>query len=306
MLFRYARHTNDLQKIERFYTQTVGLEKLGGFLNHDTYDGIFLGLPSQSWHLEFTASNEKSSSTFDEDDALVFDVNSRLELSEIRNRILKNAVEIETPKNPYWRKNGLMISDPDGFKIIFSIEQVALSSEDPLTNLVREKSIDTWSDLLDFTQKLAYGRNQNREDFSLVVRESKGTCSSKHAFLKKLADLNGLENVKLVLGIYKMDHTNTPKIQSTLTNSGLDYLPEAHCYLKINNIRLDVTSENSNMDNLAGALLEELEIEPEQANTFKVDYHKTYIKNWMAENSITMSFKEVWEIRERCIKKLEG
>jgi hypothetical protein len=39
-------------------------------------------------------------------------------------------VDLKTiPKNPYWIENGIMISDPDGFNIIFSIEQGAKSYE---------------------------------------------------------------------------------------------------------------------------------------------------------------------------------
>lgn len=53
-------------------------------------------------------------------------------------------------------------------------------------------------------------------------------------------------------------------------------------------------------------ILEEREIEPEQVNVFKVELHKKYLKNWMAENSTDMSFEEIWGIREKCIKKLEG
>ena len=41
MTFRYARHTTDLKQIERFYTEIVGLEKLGGFEKHNNYDGLF-------------------------------------------------------------------------------------------------------------------------------------------------------------------------------------------------------------------------------------------------------------------------
>ena len=52
MTFRMARHTVDLQAIEIFYTSIVGLEKLGGFQNHDGYNGIFLGHPYQDWHLQ--------------------------------------------------------------------------------------------------------------------------------------------------------------------------------------------------------------------------------------------------------------
>ena len=132
----------------------------------------------------------------DEDDALVFYVNSEIEISEIKNRITKESIEIEEPKNPYWSKNGIMISDPDGYKIIFALRHIDLKSEDPLTNLVRLHSISTWSDLIEFTKNLPYGRNQNREDFSLLLKEGKGTCSSKHSFLKKIAELNNIGNVK--------------------------------------------------------------------------------------------------------------
>ncbi len=31
MKFRVARHTNDLEKIEQFYTTVIGLKKLGEF-----------------------------------------------------------------------------------------------------------------------------------------------------------------------------------------------------------------------------------------------------------------------------------
>ncbi|HRG37393.1 MAG TPA: VOC family protein [Bacteroidia bacterium] len=306
MIFRYARHTTDLQRVEKFYTEIVGLEKLGEFKNHDNYNGLFLGFQDLNWHLEFTTSTEQPLHKFDEDDALVFYVNSEIEISEIKNRITKESIEIEEPKNPYWSKNGIMISDPDGYKIIFALRHIDLKSEDPLTNLVRLHSISTWSDLIEFTKNLPYGRNQNREDFSLLLKEGKGTCSSKHSFLKKIAELNNIGNVKLILGMYKMNHLNTPKIQTTITENGLNYLPEAHCYLKLNNTRFDFTTKNSHIKNLMNDILEEREIEPEQVNVFKVELHKKYLKNWMAENSTDMSFEEIWGIREKCIKKLEG
>lgn len=121
MKFRYARHTTDLARIEKFYTEIVGLEKLGSFHNHAYYDGVFLGIPRSDWHLEFTASNEKPQHTFDEDDALVFYVKNESKLVQIRNRFLQQGIQLEQPKNPYWVENGIMIADPDGYKIIFSI-----------------------------------------------------------------------------------------------------------------------------------------------------------------------------------------
>jgi catechol 2,3-dioxygenase-like lactoylglutathione lyase family enzyme len=122
MTLRYARHTSNLEKIEKFYTDIVGLERLGGFENHNNYHGIFLGQNNCDWHLEFTISGDQPKSIFDEDDILVFYVNSEKDMWNIRERLIENNMELEIPKNPYWRQNGIMISDPDGYKVIFSIK----------------------------------------------------------------------------------------------------------------------------------------------------------------------------------------
>jgi hypothetical protein len=305
MIFRYARHTTNLKKIEKFYTEIVGLEKLGAFENHENYNGLFLGYMNSNWHLEFTTSTEKPKSKFDEDDILVFYLNSEIELTNIKKRLSKKNINLEIPKNPYWMENGIMISDPDNFKVIFSVRHRNFNSIDNLTTLVKDNGIKNWSELIEFTQKLPYGRNQNREDFSLVIKENKGTCSSKHSFLKKVADLNNFDNVKLILGMYRMNDLNTPKIGNTILESGLEYIPEAHCYLKLNNQRIDITNNDSNIENLINDILEEIEIEPEQVNIFKVDFHKKYLQNWISKNEIKIDFERVWEIREQCIKKLE-
>ncbi|WP_231556178.1 VOC family protein [Gillisia sp. Hel_I_29] len=305
MTFRYARHTNDLDRIEKFYTEIVGLEKLGGFKNHNNYNGLFLGGENLDWHLEFTTSKEKRKSNFDEDDILVFYVNSQIELDIIENIIKNKNIKIKIPKNPYWEQNGMMITDPDGYNIVLSIKHLELNSDDYLTQLVRSKNINNWSDLIELIKNLPYGRNHNRDDFSLVLKEEKGTCSSKHSFLKKIAELNEFQNIKLVLGIYRMNHLNTPKIEKTIINSGLEYIPEAHCYLRINQQRIDITNRDSDIDNFEKYIIEEVEIAPEQVSIFKVEYHKNYLKKWIEENHIKKTLEEIWDIREECIKKLE-
>lgn len=74
MILRFARHTRGLHCIEIFYTKIIGLNKLGSFENHNGYNGIFLGLENTDWHLEFTASEESPKSVFDQDDALVQEI----------------------------------------------------------------------------------------------------------------------------------------------------------------------------------------------------------------------------------------
>ena len=181
-----------------------------------------------------------------------------------------------------------------------------LSANDELTQQLVAIGVKTWSDLVQFIQTLPYGRTANRTDLSLVISERKGTCSSKHALLKKVADLNNIAGIELVIGIYKMNEVNTPGIGSELSDNGLSYIPEAHCYLKINNQQKDYTSIDSTFQKIQKDLLEELAIKPEQIAQFKVDYHQQYLKAWIAEEQIPMSFEDAWQIREICIQQLSN
>ena len=120
MTFRFARHTNDLEKLNSFYVEILGLEVLGGFKNHNNYDGIFIGKTNENWHLEFTKSDEIVNFNFGEEDVLVFYPNTRLEYESILDRINNSFVKSIETKNPYWKENGKMFLDPDGYRIIIS------------------------------------------------------------------------------------------------------------------------------------------------------------------------------------------
>jgi len=179
-----------------------------------------------------------------------------------------------------------------------------LNSNDQLTLLLKHKGISTWNELTRYIKYLPYGRNTNRTDLSLVIKEQKGTCSSKHALLKYIANLNVMPDVKLILGIYKMNASNTPKIGDVLNENKISFIPEAHCYLKINNQCFDYTSSHSNFNRIKNDLLLEIEIEPHQVAKFKVDYHKAFVKTWIEENEILYNFNELWKLREQCIENL--
>lgn len=179
-----------------------------------------------------------------------------------------------------------------------------LTSKDKLTKLVKSNGIETWNELTKFIKNLPYGRNKNRTDFGLVLSEQKGTCSSKHAFLKSIADLNNVPNVELVIGIYRMTELNTPKIGTELTDNSIEFIPEAHCYLKINDKRIDLTSEQSEFKKIKKDIIQEKEIKPEQVAEFKVDYHKKFIKSWLSKTKSKLEFHQIWHIREKCIANL--
>jgi hypothetical protein len=58
-----------------------------------------------------------------------------------------------------------------------------------------------------YLQALPYGRTADRADFRAVLREGKGTCSTKHALLAALAEEQNVP-VVLTVGIYAMHDRN--------------------------------------------------------------------------------------------------
>lgn len=151
---------------------------------------------------------------------------------------------------------------------------------------------------------LPYGRNSDRADFKLVEIEKKGTCSTKHAFLKYMADKNEVENVELLLCMFKLSGKNSPKISDILLEFELEYIPEAHCFIKIDFESYDITFPNSNRLRVEGDILESQFISPHQIGDYKLQYHKDYLRKWIIENKINLTFKELWKIRESCISRL--
>lgn len=184
------------------------------------------------------------------------------------------------------------------------MQEQQLTSQDKLTVLIKKTGVKTWLEAIELVRALPYGRNENRADFNLVIIEQKGTCSSKHAMLKKLADLNKIPNIALILCIYRMTEKNTPKIGNILTKNAIDCIPEAHCYLKVAEQRMDLTTTESDFSHLKKDVLKEIEIQPEQVSTFKVLYHQDFIKNWLKTTNSPYQFKHIWSIREKCIENL--
>ena len=127
MHFRYARHTNDIRLLEDFYAKVLNLDILGGFQDHDGYNGVFLGPKGGSWHLEFTESPDAPVHTFDEEDNLVFYPESQTEFDQIIERIQEENILRAKPKNTYWETHGVMILDPDGFRVVISSDRIKVN-----------------------------------------------------------------------------------------------------------------------------------------------------------------------------------
>jgi hypothetical protein len=123
-----------------------------------------------------------------------------------------------------------------------------------------------------YVRSLPYGKNTDRSDWRLVLREGRGACSTKHALLTELAHENG-RHVALMLGIYEMCEDNTPGIRAVLERHGLPCIPDAHCYLAHEGTHVDLTREIEGAKHIKRFLHEE-EIYARQIGEYKVRAHR--------------------------------
>lgn len=306
MQMRIARHTHSLEIISTFYQEIVGLELRGGFTGHEGYHGIFLGMPGQNWELEFTWNGRKPEIHGDPEDALVFYISSHWELGNILTKIQQERIPFITPLNPYWQKHGYSIHDPDGNAILFSYREISLNANDATTQKLKAVGLLNWNDFLEYVRRLPYGRNSHRSEPTLCINEQKGTCSTKHALIKYVAEENGIPGIDLVLGIYKMHSGNTPGVEKVLNHYGIEYIPEAHCYVRWNQRYFDATTLHADIHRIRQEVLLEEIIQAEQVDVYKPQWHQAYLRQWILEQGIPFSFEQIWRIREECISAISA
>lgn len=177
----------------------------------------------------------------------------------------------------------------------------------PLSRACMALSYSSFSEVALFVKQLPYARNADKTDLTCILNDKGGTCSTKHAFVKALADEYAFEGLDLVLGLFRMSGTNTPKVGGTLAQANLPYMPEAHNYLRYQGQIIDLTNARSAAADFDTELIKELIIQPNQITDFKVAFHKAYLAEWLQTNpQLPYNLDELWIIREQCIKDLSN
>ena len=180
-----------------------------------------------------------------------------------------------------------------------------IKSKGRISTSFMDRNILTFKQASLFVRQLPYRRNTDKNNLTTVFTDHCGTCSTKHALLKELAVENKFEELKLIVGLFRMNKNNTPAIASTLLQNNLEYIPEAHCYLKYQDLILDLTKVNSMPSDFRDDLIDEIEILPDQITAYKVNFHKNYLTTWLHNNThINYTLDDLWKIREQCIEDL--
>jgi catechol 2,3-dioxygenase-like lactoylglutathione lyase family enzyme len=120
MQLRVARHTGRLDALVRFYRDGLGLTEVGGFQDHDGYEGVFLEVPGTGAHLELTAGGAHGGPVPHPESLLVLYLGDEHAVRAVADRL---GAEPVAPANPYWAEHGLTFEDPDGFRVVLVPER---------------------------------------------------------------------------------------------------------------------------------------------------------------------------------------
>jgi hypothetical protein len=115
---RFARPTDRLTEVLRFYEEGLGLPCIDSFQGHAGYSGVMLGLPGEEVHLEITTHAEGSPGPAPtRDNLLVLYLTDRSTVADIERRMGALGHEPVEPENPYWLDD-LTYEDTDGWRVV--------------------------------------------------------------------------------------------------------------------------------------------------------------------------------------------
>ena len=175
-----------------------------------------------------------------------------------------------------------------------------------LSDKLLAKGITTFHKAVHHVHQLPYGRNTRPANYWTIIHEGKGTCSSKHAYLKALSDENNIFSMQLLMCIYTMDKTNTPAVGTVLEKYQMEYILEAHNCLSYGESRFDFTFPDRMNTQWESGILSEEYIDPDQIGDYKKEYHQSMLEEWIKRNAIPYTLEQIWDIREECIAAIRA
>lgn len=128
------------------------------------------------------------------------------------------------------------------------LPNITLKLNGPVSQAYREQGVKTFHAACQWTQDLPYGHNSNNEDSLILFVEQKGTCTTKHGAIARLAAEHTLP-VHKNLGFYRLTDEIVTGVEALIAPYGLEFIPQIHCFLAYENCRVDLTAGNCNGKN---------------------------------------------------------
>ncbi len=149
---------------------------------------------------------------------------------------------------------------------------------------------------------LPYGHAHRPGDPLAILREARGSNSSKHHLLATVAQNCGHPEVVLTLGIYAMSELTTPGIGAILNAASVNSIPQAHCYLTVDHQRLDFTGPSRASVSPLRSLTAEFFLTPDKLAERMAPLQQQALVQWATHQG--MSFEAAWALRQACLAVL--
>jgi hypothetical protein len=108
-----------LPSTKDMYCRGLDLIVVGGFDNHEGFDGVMLGTSDASYHFEFTRHRSHPVAPAPTtEDLVVFYIPSSTEWHATCGKMSMAGFELVRSFNPYWDSLGRTYQDRDGYRIV--------------------------------------------------------------------------------------------------------------------------------------------------------------------------------------------
>jgi hypothetical protein len=131
-----------------------------------------------------------------------------------------------------------------------------------------------------YVKAMPYGPNSNNEDSLILFEENRGTCTTKHGAIARLAAELRLEIYK-TLGFYRLNDEIVTGVNAIIQPYGLNFIPQIHCFLRYKTFHIDLTEGNCNGKNKTIDDYDfTVEVKPDLTHAEQETYYMSYLEQY--------------------------
>jgi hypothetical protein len=128
------------------------------------------------------------------------------------------------------------------------LPNVRIEPKGTVSQIFLAQGIATFCQACEWVKALPYGSNSNSENSLILFEENRGTCTTKHGAIARLAQELDLPVYKN-LGFYRLNDAIVTGVDAILQPHDLPFIPQIHCFLEYESFRVDLTAGNCNGKN---------------------------------------------------------
>lgn len=160
------------------------------------------------------------------------------------------------------------------------LPDIAIQPYGQICKIFLEHEITSFQAACRYVKAMPYGSNSNNEDSLILFEENRGTCTTKHGAIARLATELELKVYKN-LGFYRLNDEIVTGVNAIIQPYGLSFIPQIHCFLRYREFCVDLTEGNCNgknktIDNYDFVV----EVKPDLTHAEQEKYYMSYLDRY--------------------------